>query len=137
MSVRCFAWGLLITASAWAIGCGSGRPPVYPVQGQVRWKKQIPEGAHVVFHPVGKTGTDVVRPAGLVDRDGKFVLTTYAAGDGAPAGDYDVTVEWWVSPGRDLPAVNKLPAAYARAESSRMQVKVVPGTNELQPFELK
>ena len=73
MSVRCFAWGLLITASAWAIGCGSGRPPVYPVQGQVRWKKQIPEGAHVVFHPVGKTGADVVRPTGQVDRDGKFV----------------------------------------------------------------
>ena len=66
-----------------------------------------------------------------------FTEGTIGKTDGAPAGDYDVTVEWWVSPGRDLPAVNKLPAAYARAESSRMQVKVVPGTNELQPFELK
>ena len=118
-------------------GCSSGRPAVYPVQGQVRWKSQIPVGAQVVFHPVGKSDKDVIRPTGQIDRDGKFTLTTYAASDGAPAGEYDVTVEWWVSPGRDLPAVNKLPAKYARPASSQLHVTVAQGSNSLQTFELK
>ena len=117
-------------------GCSGGQS-VYPVQGQVRWKNQIPEGAQVVFHPVGKADKDIIRPTGQVDQDGKFTLTTYAAGDGAPAGEYEVTVEWWVSPGRDLPAVNKLPASYARTASSPLHVKVVQGSNVLQTFELK
>jgi hypothetical protein len=36
----------------------------------------------VVFHPVGKTGTDVGRPTGHVYCDGKSVIKTYTAGDG-------------------------------------------------------
>jgi hypothetical protein len=135
--MRVAVLGLGTLALVLAAGCSSGKTPVYPVEGVVRWKGQIPEGAHVVFHPAGKTDRDTIRPAGQVGRDGKFVLTTFAAGDGAPAGDYEVTLEWWVSPGRDLPAVNKLPDAYRRPMSSRLHVKVIEGSNQLQPFELK
>src|ERR1700722_7991995 len=67
-------------------GCSSGRTPTFPVQGQVRWKGQVPAGAQVVFHPAGGAAKDAIRPTGQVDSEGKFTLTTFAAGDGAPAG---------------------------------------------------
>jgi hypothetical protein len=133
MRIGSFAIGILVFVA----GCSATKTPVYPVQGSVRWKAIVPEGAQVVFHPVGKIDNDTIRPTGQVDRDGKFVLTTFAAGDGAPAGEYEVTLEWWVSPGRDLKAVNKLPDAYRRPETSRLHVTVVQGSNQLQPFELK
>jgi hypothetical protein len=120
-----------------AAGCSDGRKPVYPVQGQVLWKGKAPAGAQVVFHPVGQTDKESLRPAGQVDKEGKFNLTTFSAGDGAPAGDYEVTVDWWESPGPDMPAVNKLPAAYGKQKSTKLRATVAAGPNQLQPFELK
>jgi hypothetical protein len=128
---------LLLSGSLVAAGCSDGKTPVYPVEGKVLWKGKPPAGAQVVFHPIGSPNKDALRPAGQVDTDGKFVLTTFAAKDGAPAGDYEVTVEWWVSPGPDLPAVNKLPTLYGRTQSSKLRATVSAGTNQIQPFELK
>jgi hypothetical protein len=121
-----------------ATGCGGdGRKPVFPVEGQVLWKGKPPVGAQIVFHPVGQTGPDALNPAGQVDSQGKFTLTTYKANDGAPAGDYQVTIDHWESPGRDLPAVNKLPPEFSRVASSGLSAKVVEGPNQLPTFELK
>jgi hypothetical protein len=56
-------------------------------------------GALVVFHPVdparAKTGGN---PFGKVRDDGTFALTTYAEGDGAPEGEYGVTIDWRPAP---------------------------------------
>src|SRR5262245_41415792 len=83
-----------------AAGCGSdGRKPVFPVSGKVTWDGRPARGATVVFHPVTDNGPDAVRPRGKVNADGSLEVTTYAAKDGAPAGEYKLTVEWWLSPG--------------------------------------
>jgi hypothetical protein len=82
----------------------------------------------------------VVKPRGQVEADGTFTLTTYEAGDGAPAGEYQVTVEWWLAsgkPGDDRPPANRLPARYARAETSKLTARIEPGTNRLAAIELK
>ena len=127
---------ILPTMFAMAAGCSdSGRPAVFPVQGQVLFEGKPPVGAQVILHPVGKSGPDAVRPTGQVDSAGKFTLTTYSSNDGAPEGDYDVTVELWISK-NDNPAVNHLPSRYQQTKSSGLHARITPGENQLTPFKL-
>jgi hypothetical protein len=89
----------MIAAVALAAGCADGGPgldrrPTVPVSGVVRAGGRPAAGARVVFTPAG--GASAERPGawGEVGPDGTFRLTTYAAGDGAVAGEYVVTVVW-------------------------------------------
>lgn len=125
-------------------GCGSKdasqerRKPVFPVQGQVLFAGRPTPYALVVFHPLNPDDKDTPRPRGQVGADGKFTLTTYEPGDGAPAGDYRVTVELWLSSGkRDEGPSNRLPARYGDPTTSGLTARVNTGPTELQPFHLK
>jgi len=62
--------------------------PTFPVTGEVTFRGSPVAGAHVTFHPREEG------PAafGVTDDDGNFTLQTYSEADGAPAGDYTVTV---------------------------------------------
>src|SRR5438105_520058 len=71
-----------------------GDHPPYPTQGQVVINGQAAQGAMVVFHHDGDWGERTILPQAVTDAEGRFVLSTYDAGDGAPAGDYKVTIEW-------------------------------------------
>jgi hypothetical protein len=98
---------------------------------------RAPAHALVTLQPVGVAGADAVRPTGEVDEQGRFTLTTYTAGDGAPAGEYRVAVDWFLSPGRDQDPRNYLPPQYARADVSPLPpVTVAKGDNELPLIEL-
>lgn len=85
--------------TAWALSNRSDRPPVFAVTGQVLVDGKAAPGAMVVCYPKLNVA-DGPRPKGTVDRKGRFQLTTYEPGDGAPAGDYVVTVEWPQSIGK-------------------------------------
>jgi hypothetical protein len=53
----------------------------------------------VVFNPVpADPSPTAIKPTGEVREDGTFSLTTYKADDGAPAGEYVVTVIWLEKP---------------------------------------
>ena len=116
-----------------------GRKPTYSVSGKVL----LPDGkpaqhATVVFHPTEETGPDVVKPRGKVAADGSFKLTTYDGNDGAPAGEYRVTVELWLASGRsDEGPSNRLPQKYANPQQSGLTAKVSAGSTELNAFRLK
>lgn len=116
-----------------------GRKPTFPVQGKVLMPDGKPaEHATVVFHPANESGPDVVKPRGKVAADGSFQLTTYDGNDGAPAGEYRVTVELWLSTGRgDEGPTSRLPAKYANPESSGLSAAVNAGPTELKTFQLK
>ncbi len=79
-------------------GCaGNRKPPAIPVKGKVMYRKTTPPvGALVVFHPASVDREKEIggKPFGKVGEDGSFTLTTYQEGDGAPAGDYNVTIDW-------------------------------------------
>ena len=122
--------------------------PAYPVRGQVLYHGQPAQHAVVVFHPQGgPEGMLGVRPHGRVGSDGLFSLKTYVLGDGAPAGDYMVTVEWpgddpGVPVDRDDPEYvpfgpDRLKGRYADPESSRFRATVIEGRNQVGPFELE
>jgi hypothetical protein len=128
-----------------ASGCGNKgtRQPVFPVRGQVLYEGQLTPHALVVFHPVAPQDGNTPLPRGEVAEDGTFTLSTYQPGDGAPAGEYFVTVEWWLSSAwpdltqaDDAPPTNRLPQRYSQAGASGIRVRINEGDNELDPFTL-
>jgi hypothetical protein len=108
------------------IGCRADqRKPVTPVQGQLLVDGAPAAHAIVVFHPVAGSGDDI-RPTGTVDEEGNFKLTTYTPDDGAPEGEYLVSVTWYRAKkaGNDYTTVNRLPDRYARPDTSRLRATV-------------
>lgn len=119
-------------------GCGSEGIATHPVKGKLLVKGQPAPGAFVVFHPLSKEATD--RPTAQVVADGSFQVTTANPNDGAPEGDYAVTVEWWKlvqSDGGAVAGPNVIPNQYGKAESTPLRVTVKQGENDLPAFEIK
>jgi hypothetical protein len=133
---------ILIVGVTLSVGCGRARKPAHPVSGKVLVKGQPAVRAQVTFHPVEDARPDAVRPVGHVDEQGNFRLTTWKEGDGAPAGEYRVTVQWFrtVRDPRDpelLTPRNILPSQYSQAETSGLTASITKGSNELAPFQLE
>ncbi|HEY2826680.1 MAG TPA: hypothetical protein VGJ04_03690, partial [Pirellulales bacterium] len=85
-------------------------------------------------------GQEVV-PTAQVKPDGTFDLSSYAANDGAPPGEYKVTVQWHktVKPAGGDPTLgpNLLPPQYRRPDTSPLTVVIAAGPNQLNPIVLK
>jgi hypothetical protein len=126
------------------LGCGGGRLRVYPVSGKVLVKGQPAEGAKVIFYTqkseLQRPGVPI--PQGTVGTDGIFKLTTYNPDDGAPEGDYAVTITWMqVKKASDDPEqqveADRLGGRYSTPDKSGLTAKVEAQSNDLPPFELK
>jgi hypothetical protein len=128
---------LVVLATACA-SCSSDRVKVYPVTGKVFYQGQPAQGAVVVFHPAGNTDPNALHPQGTVAADGSFRLTTYKEHDGAPPGQYDVTVIWTrpTQPGGRDDEVSLLPVRYQIPATSGLRAQVKPESNELAAFQL-
>jgi hypothetical protein len=131
----------LLAAFFCASGCGPQRKAVYPVRGRVLVDGKPAAHAQVAFHAVDAAGDP--HPVGNADGDGYFSLTTYKQGDGAPAGEYLVTVLWVLATpvpgpggGQEYQGVSHLAPRYARADTSGLRATVAPGGTELAPFQL-
>jgi hypothetical protein len=131
--------GALVSVLALAaLSCGDGetRKPVYPVRGQLFADGKPAAGAYALFHPASDADPHATRPHGQVDQDGTFVLSTYGANDGAPVGDYIVTLEWRKTvPGHGPRGPSLLPAEYGTPKESPLRASVKAESNNLPPFE--
>ena len=131
---------LLIATTALA-GCGQQGParvPVFKTTGKVLFQNQPVAGALVVLHPRG-AAPDAPRPTAQVKPDGTFEATTFDSGDGAPAGEYIVTVQWFPArkvAGDFVPGPNVLPKKYSTPETSDLIVRVAEAENSLRPITL-
>jgi hypothetical protein len=110
----------------------------FPARGTVLLDGQPLAGATVTFHPADPTILRPVRADGNTAEDGSFLLSTYTAGDGAPATKYKVTV---VSRRADFepegkPFRNRLPERYSKTTTSGLEVEVTEGENDFR-LELK
>ncbi|MCI0461502.1 MAG: hypothetical protein L0Z62_31510 [Gemmataceae bacterium] len=128
-----------------SISCSGSGSTLVPVEGKVLYKNEPAKGVLVTFHPKGGDPIKTVRPVGLTGEDGAFTLTT-GTDKGAAPGEYTVTFIWSeeVSPkgkGKILTEApdtrDRLGGAFADVAKSPFRVKIEPGTNQLQPFELK
>jgi hypothetical protein len=133
----------MLPLALFAAGCGKDRQPVYPVEGQLLVDGKPAARAVVTFHPVDDATAGAVRPVGHVDDSGRFTLTSYKEGDGAPPGDYAVTVTWYratktADGSGDYVARNYLPQHYAVPETARLRATVsADGANTLEAFNLR
>lgn len=133
-------FSLAIAVFTAAAGCGRDdwQAKTYPASGRITVNGQSPEGAVVTLHPVGEAvdqrGSN---PWGIVGADGTFSLSTYERDDGAPAGQYAVTVRWPADV-TDMAAamVDRLGGAYASKDRSQFQVTVEQQETELPPIEI-
>src|SRR5262249_11406480 len=114
------------------------RKPVYPVQGQVFVNKQPAVDAFVIFHVLNDPDPQLTRAYGRVGKDGSFALTTYEAGDGAPAGDHVVTITWRrLNEAGDEIGPDRLRGKYSNPQTSKLRRHVKEGPNTLEPIHLQ
>jgi hypothetical protein len=127
---------LLVVFRSALFGKGD-RLSVYPARGQATFAGKPMSNATIFLHPVGVKDPRYPRPRAVVAEDGTFALGTYRKDDGAPAGEYRVTVQWFRKVAdRDVP-VNVLPARLAGPETSGLSVRIEKGKNDLPPIQLR
>jgi len=102
-------------------------------------KGQPAVGATVVFHSLTDSGPRAMRPHGVVRDDGTFQLTSYTTGDGAPEGEYSVTIVWNAAPKSPLEDVgaDRLNGKYVDPKSPFCKVRLNGPSVELEPFVIK
>lgn len=139
---------LLLVAGLALIPPACGEPtekrvPLFPASGGVTYQGKPLANAFVLLRKE-QSNPEVPSPSAITGEDGSFALTTYENQDGAPAGDYVVTIstaprvaERRVSLKKAEPPVDTLKGKYADPRSSGLRATIMPGTNTLEPFDLK
>jgi hypothetical protein len=136
--------GLGVIAS-W-LGCSSSDEPTlparHPVQGKVMYRGQPAKGFRVTYHPLSDIGPLQFAPSAITADDGSYRLQSYQPDDGAPLGDYAVTIEWpnhliAADDPDPKPVVDQLRGAYSSPQRSKFKVSVVAGPNDVAPFVLQ
>ena len=132
---------VLMLTIAGLSGCGDGRGSrvaTVPVKATITYRGQPIPGAFVTLHPKAPL-PDVPPPRASVGRDGSLTVSTFTGGDGAPEGEYVLTVEWYrpVRQGSDVvPGPNVIPKKYASRRTSDLIVRVTPDAGKLPPIAL-
>ncbi len=131
-AARRFA-GLALVAAL--CGCGA-KERLHPVEGKLFIGGQPAANAKIAFHPLGGSAPRALIPVGVTRPDGSYSLMCRAPGDGAPAGEYVVTLIW-----PDVALVqdecveevahDRLKGRYADAAKSPLRATVAPGRNDI------
>jgi hypothetical protein len=114
----------------------SDRKAVYPVHGRVVDSDNQPAvGALLIFHRTEADPNDLNKPRGYVDADGSFSLTTYTKDDGAPEGEYLVSIEWLPPPTSPFArrGVDRLQGRYRDPTTSGLRFRIEKQANNVLP----
>src|SRR5438067_3375069 len=132
-----------ITTVALVSCAGKGNPKTYPVKGKVLVNGQPAQECQVALN-WSKDEKRPATPQGLTNENGEFQLTSFVSNDGAPEGEYVVTIEWHERSGvtkMDFDGPDRLGGEYARIDKNKglpgFVVKVDRQPLELPPFDLK
>lgn len=120
------------------IGCGKkqDRVAVYPVTGKVTFQGKPAANAFVAFHPAGGTEGSRVPASGHVDDAGVYRLTTFESNDGAPAGEYIVTVIWTTLVDESESGPDRLNGKFATPAKSSLRATVNTAPTEIPTIDL-
>lgn len=115
-----------------------GAQPTTPVSGQILVDGEPMKDIWVKLHLEGAT-PETVQPAAQTDEEGKFKITTYIGGDGAPEGEYKITVEWltWRQFGASWVGPNKLAGVCGDPKTTEFSVSVGSEPIELPAFDVE
>jgi hypothetical protein len=106
----------------------SAVPTLYAVEGKVLVSGEPAENLNVAFHPLDGYKNPFC-PVGRTNNRGIFHLMTRSGADGAPAGEYRVTLVWpdGLIDECECPDPilhDRLKGLYAKADQSKFQVRV-------------
>jgi hypothetical protein len=134
---RGFGFAFVVALALSLASCSDPLRP-YPVVGKVLYQGKPAEGAMVTFVPIDAALK--VRPAGVVQANGDFRLSTRGTFDGAPVGKYSVTIIY-PSAEKKIDEQNAGPdvfkGKYATPDSSPLRADIEARDNELPPYSLK
>jgi hypothetical protein len=134
----------IVLFGAWTAGCGGGGAKTAPVSGRVTYKGKPVAKANVSFTPAEGASRAAT---GLTDDGGNYKLGSFAASDGAPPGQYRVTIqahgpdrpakpgEGSGMPGETIPGDPIIPLKYFKPDTSGLTFEVKRGSNRAD-FEL-
>ncbi|MCO8122835.1 hypothetical protein NHH03_13890 [Stieleria sp. TO1_6] len=128
-----------LLASCLLTGCGNDwHAETYPATGKITVNGAAASGAVVTLHAVNrKVDVRNSRPYGIADEQGNFSLKTYEADDGAPVGEYDVTVTWPVDVTKmDLAMIDQLDGKFDRPTESQWKVNITEGDNAIASIDI-
>lgn len=103
------------------------------------FQKKPAAKAVVVLRPAAPGPLGDTLPHGEVGADGAFRIGTFGTGDGAPAGEYVITITWpeaRTDPSGDEVTTDRLKGRFADPARSPWKVTIKEGENELGPFRL-
>lgn len=135
---------LLVSLVGGSVGCSrqfedkwsKSRPPVFKAVGSVTWNGEPAAGAVVTLHSKSHS----LAASGKTDAAGKFMLTTWRHGDGAVAGDHNVTISAWEVRGHDGEGnpieVPVMPAKYEQPETSELTATIAERGENVLVFEV-
>ena len=135
--------GFVLLSLALVPGCGSQgtgdtRVKVYPVEGKLLVLGRPAGDAALAFHAVDKGRAGGHCPVGTTRADGTYRLMTYSQGDGAPEGEYVVTLYWPHDPQlvnecacSELTTHDRLFGRYADPATSQLRATIRPERNEI------
>jgi len=117
-----------------------GKLPVFPVQGSLQANGKPLADAKLVFHPVQDLPKDASQflPRARTKEDGTFTVSTYKDNDGAPEGEYWVTVSWRGNEPnlRNDDEAELVPMEY-RGRQTKLRCKITQSATSLPPFEIQ
>lgn len=134
-TLRCW---ILVGLAAFLTGCGSGVPPeleTAPVKGKVLIGGKPPVKAEVRFKPkvpLNDPAKRSVEPYAFVGEDGSFEVNTYRDKDGAPLGEYSITIVWpriTIEGGEEIFGPDQLNGRFSNPNAPVATFTVVQGTN--------
>lgn len=125
-----------------AFGCGGSEsgPPIYPTSGKVLVDGKPAAKARVTFHALNGPAGAALQPIAIAEADGSFRPSTRLSYDGAPAGDYAVTVVWpkvTMDHGEAIEGPDLLRGRYGDPARSGLKATIKEGENDLPPLQLK
>ncbi|TWT98071.1 hypothetical protein Pla108_22270 [Botrimarina colliarenosi] len=134
---------LFLLSLASTLGCGAKQPTAYPASGKVLLNGRPASGVELIFVPDNPPESDLLvpTPRAVSDAEGRFEVSTYTGGDGAPADGYSVIairmskLPEGVDP-EAFNSVDELKGKYSEPDKSGLRVQIEPRTNELPDIEL-
>jgi hypothetical protein len=133
---------LFLSVGLAALGCGdeTSGPAIYPISGKVLVDGRPAVKARVSFHALTGPAGESLQPIAIVEEDGSFRPSTRFSHDGAPAGNYAVTVIWpkvTLDHGEEVTGPDLLRGKYSDPARSGLRATIKEGENSLPPIELK
>lgn len=138
-------WGTIAGLSLLVVLCGCAKEPVkvrpatFPVSGSLLIDGTPAVRAAITFHRTTPAADGkVYGPSAHTDDNGSFRITTFTAYDGAPPGEYKVTITapWISKEGQDVEVPDLLRGKYADSKTTPLTVVVAERENELEQFDL-